>query len=847
MFKNLKLRFKIGLGFTLVLVLTILVGGIGFDSLRRVLTASRDVQDASGLVLLIKTARQHEQDFASKGRSESAVQLEKEVKQLLKITDEVLKDEKSTEDADRIKRVVAATQKYRKSFGRFVELDGLKNQKAAAMDEQAKDTLDLIEQLKKDLKTEIGLLKKSAQEVRSQSLWQATAGDKLVQLVTTAQNHGLTYLISNEKESLNKMSEGLREAIAICDELIHKTEDISDLDSTAIVQQAIAKYRSAFNQYNVFRKQSRFLEMAKAWNRLTAETEQIMTAMSEFRDRQMKKYTAKEEEIQQLELDSIQRTNQLDDILAKVQEVRSLDLIYELTGDEASFANIGEILYSITTNLLSVQRKFKSEESKKKTEKISNNIMSFQSILVEYKGYVDEQTAISSELTQNALKVENECMQMQTLQVDSMSEMQSLAYTLIGAGTGLAVLVGLIITFFISNGLTRPIRKAVALAGAIRKGDLSRRLEANSRDETGELALALNEMADTLEKKAELASSIADGDLTARVELASDADTLGAALHQMVGSLNEVLRQVDNAVSQVASGSTQVADSSQSLSQGASEQAASLEEITSSMNEIGSQTNENAHMAAQANQMALGSRKKMEQGVKTMTNMIEAMDEINKSSHQISKIIKTIDDIAFQTNLLALNAAVEAARAGKHGKGFAVVAQEVRNLAGRSAAAAQETEVLIEDSVKKAENGMELVQQTAAALDQIKEANIGVVDLINKIAEASNEQASGLSQINTGLEQVEKVTQSNTANAEQTASASEELSSQAAALKKLLAKFKLNGGAMEESRQLLSSEYGDEEMDNQPRLLAEDEHKEEKRRVNPDELIALDDDDFGKY
>ena len=353
-------------------------------------------------------------------------------------------------------------------------------------------------------------------------------------------------------------------------------------------------------------------------------------------------------------------------------------------------------------------------------------------------------------------------------------------------------------------------------------------------------------MADTLEKKAGLAASIAGGDLTARVELASDDDVLGAALHQMVDSLNDVLGQVETAVAQVAAGSTQVADSSHALSQGASEQAATLEEITSAMNEIGSQTNTNAEMAGEANQKAMGSRQKMEKNVEQMKTMISAMEDIDRSSHEIAKIIKTIDDIAFQTNLLALNAAVEAARAGKHGKGFAVVAQEVRNLATRSASAAQETEAIIAASVKKAEAGLQLVQQTATALNEMKDANVSVVQLVDEISLASNHQADSIAQVNTGLEQVEKVTQSNTANAEQTASASEELSSQAAALQKLLSKFKLNvhddykTEALEyEKRHIVRPDIPALGMDENP---CEDDEKESVTH----DLIAMDDKKFGK-
>ncbi|MBU2550611.1 MAG: HAMP domain-containing protein [Proteobacteria bacterium] len=362
--------------------------------------------------------------------------------------------------------------------------------------------------------------------------------------------------------------------------------------------------------------------------------------------------------------------------------------------------------------------------------------------------------------------------------------------------TAVVAIIGLagiiLVALLMTRAITRPVGRAVKLANAIKEGDLSHRLNMESRDEIGLMAQALDNMADGLDDKARLAEQIASGDLTAEVVLASDKDVLGQALQTMVGSLNQVLGEVNTAAMQVAAGTGEVSDASQSLSQGATEQAASLEEISSSVTELASQTKANAENAHQASQLAAGAREQAERGNNQMQEMIASMQEINVSSREIAKIIKAIDDIAFQTNLLALNAAVEAARAGKHGKGFAVVAQEVRNLASRSAKAAQETSALIEGAVKSVESGMEIVNRTASALGEIVDGATKVADLVGEIAAASNEQAEGISQINQGLSQVDQVTQQNTASAEETASASEELSGQALQLRELVSRFTLN-------------------------------------------------------
>ncbi|MBA4366416.1 MAG: methyl-accepting chemotaxis protein [Desulfobacterium sp.] len=374
-----------------------------------------------------------------------------------------------------------------------------------------------------------------------------------------------------------------------------------------------------------------------------------------------------------------------------------------------------------------------------------------------------------------------------------MGIIQRILYTSIGIAVGGCLLV-MLIGFFIARSITKPIGKALNLAKAISTGDLSQRLNMRQADEIGHLTSALDIMANGLEEKAKMADKIASGDLSNEVKILSDKDILGKALHTMVRSFSEIIAELQTASDQVDSGAGQVAASSQSLSQGATEQASAIEEITSTMTEIGSQTKTNAENATQANQLATGVKNAGNHGAEQMTGMIKAMDAISDSSSQISKIIKTIDAIAFQTNLLALNAAVEAARAGKHGKGFAVVAQEVRSLASRSSKAAQETAELIEGSIQKVANGSAIAEKTAKALEEMNLGIGKVADLIAEISSASNEQAQGISQIAQGLNQIDDVTQQNTANAEETSSAAEELSAQAKSVRRLLVHFKLKAG-----------------------------------------------------
>jgi methyl-accepting chemotaxis protein len=260
--------------------------------------------------------------------------------------------------------------------------------------------------------------------------------------------------------------------------------------------------------------------------------------------------------------------------------------------------------------------------------------------------------------------------------------------------------------------------------------------------------------------------------------------------------LNRVSNSLGEGTEQVVSAASQVSASSQSLAEGASEQAASLEETSSSLEEMSSMTKRNAENSQKTNDLARQTRAAADKGVADMQSMTSAMAEIKKSSDDISKIIKTIDEIAFQTNILALNAAVEAARAGEAGMGFAVVADEVRNLAQRSAQAAKETAVKIEGAISKTTQGVELSGKVSETLNEIVTKARKMDELAAEVANASNEQAQGVAQVNTAVGQMDKVTQGNAASAEECAAAAEELNSQAYSMKESVGELlRLVGGA----------------------------------------------------
>lgn len=363
----------------------------------------------------------------------------------------------------------------------------------------------------------------------------------------------------------------------------------------------------------------------------------------------------------------------------------------------------------------------------------------------------------------------------------------------------IAVIVAIVLAMYISKLIADPISKmrniidVVKTTGRMNFTDKEKNeLKASaSKDEVGESILAFDEMLTRLIEIANSLTQIANGDLRVNIKSISSEDTIGNAVNAMVENLNQMFGEINVASSQVNSGSDQVSGASQALSQGATEQASAIEQLSASIQEISSQVNENSENATRASTLADETRNEVQIGNEEMTQMLEAMSDINNSSNEISKIIKVIDDIAFQTNILALNAAVEAARAGEAGKGFAVVADEVRNLASKSADAAKQTTALIEGSVKSVENGAQIAQKTATSLEVIAKKTDEVGHIITGIADASRDQAVAISQINAGVEQISSVVQNNSATAEQSAAAAEELSGQANMLGDQISQFKL--------------------------------------------------------
>jgi methyl-accepting chemotaxis protein len=337
-------------------------------------------------------------------------------------------------------------------------------------------------------------------------------------------------------------------------------------------------------------------------------------------------------------------------------------------------------------------------------------------------------------------------------------------------------------------------------------GDLTVRGDADRLDEVyAPMMTGVNDIIDAVEapisEAGQVLQELANADFRPRMEgeYEGSFDDMKANFNNAVDSLNKTMLQVSDSAGQVSAGATQITEGAQKLAEGASTQASSIEEISASLEQMTAMTKQNADNATQANNLSKEATDTADKGNSAMEKMEDAINRIKDSSDETAKIVKTIDEIAFQTNLLALNAAVEAARAGDAGKGFAVVAEEVRSLAQRSAEAAKNTASLIEGAGKNAESGVTITEQVREILGEIVGGSAKVNDLIGEIAAASNEQADGIRQVTEAIASMDRVTQENSANSEESSAAAVELNEQAGTLNQLINEFELaNDGSVQQ-------------------------------------------------
>lgn len=360
-----------------------------------------------------------------------------------------------------------------------------------------------------------------------------------------------------------------------------------------------------------------------------------------------------------------------------------------------------------------------------------------------------------------------------------------------------ALIAAAVIVIKLTNSITKPIKLAESTADEMANGNFDVYMDYKSNDELGRLAKSIQNMTINIKAVVEDMARMLEEMSMGNFDIAPKADYIGefqrvdTAMRLIITKLSDTLSSIKVSADSVNLGAGHVSSGAQTLSQGTTEQASALEELLVSVEGVSQQVRENAANADKANEISVKVGTQLIYSNQQMEKMMKAIMEIEGKSKEIGKIIKVIDDIAFQTNILALNAAVEAARAGASGKGFAVVADEVRNLAGKSAQAAKESTLHIQETIESVNEGTRIAEETARAIEDVVNNAKQVVEDVTKIANASNQQANAISQITIGLDQIASVVQNNAATAEESAAASEELAGQATCLEEEVMKFKL--------------------------------------------------------
>ena len=506
------------------------------------------------------------------------------------------------------------------------------------------------------------------------------------------------------------------------------------------------------------------------WMPSVIVSEELQTLISKYRIQQYKHVVAQDAEIKQLaedEMDSL--TKQINDMFQTYTGLVTSDTDRKLMQDAQ---NVWSSYMELHDNIIELSRENKTDQARKA---VMDSVALFNE---------------ASDTFSEIVKFNKDGADQASLDGD---RMYASAGRIIISSLLFIIVAAMLFALYIIRSINVPVSELDDVARRIANGDLNQSITYHSKDELGKLAVNFNKTVDRLrdyvkyiDEISDVLKQIAGGNLVFELtyDYAGEFAKIKAALEEISNSLNQTMGQINQTSDQVSAGSEQVSSGAQALSQGATEQASSIEELAATIAETAGNASDARLQCGHTGEQVATSNEQMKE-------MIAAMQEISDKSGEISKIIKTIEDIAFQTNILALNAAVEAARAGEAGKGFAVVADEVRNLASKSSEASKSTAALIEGTVEAVEKGTGIANATAQSLNAVVESTKSVVDTVDKIASAAEQQASSIAQVTQGIDQISSVVQTNSATAEESAAASEELSGQAQVLKNLVGQFKL--------------------------------------------------------
>ena len=684
---------------------------------------------------------------------------------------------RSLETVDNIQladSILKAYKKYEKSMLEYMAME-TKEEKNKLV-EVARFVVSEIEKLRDDQNRQVVEAKAAVEDFIMDKKAKASDANQLHKWFTNITQYEKEYIISNGALTWrDEMRDSLTDIYTLAEDLRSRFPDEEGQAKIDQALEAIYGYDDEFDKYSKLLQEQDATMLA-----MRAKARQTMDQMTAIQEAQKQELTEAMQANMAFIQDKIVKSNDANVLIKAFMETRQNEKEFIISHGEQQWKDaIEKQIKEIIALSQALKDRFKTDENKQLIDDAMASVTGYQQNFIRYADIMTQQEDAQRVMVAAALKAKEANTAAVAGQKSEILHERGIAEKLLGLVTLIALVAGILLAWFITRSITKP--------------------------------------------------------------------------------LNRVILGLTDASDQVSSGSDQVSQSSQFLAEGASEQAASIEETSSSLEEMSSMTKQNAQNAGQANTLMQETKKVVGTANESMENLTGSMQEIAKASDETSKIIKTIDEIAFQTNLLALNAAVEAARAGEAGAGFAVVADEVRNLAMRAAEAAKTTSDLIAGTGKKVKDGTELVVRTSDAFREVSESSARVADLVSEIAAASEEQAQGIDEVNRAVTEMDKVTQRNASSAEESASASQQMNAQAELLKGMvhdLTSIVGNRANTEQASAMLEEEVVDNEENSM--ITSSSEKKSvppsEKKsvsaaanEVSPHQVIPFEDDDYKDF